>query len=123
MARISLGTPGKVSTVKPGTGVQIIPGAVPVGLGNTSAPWGRKACLRLLAEHTRPRAPRRAWMSRQISECSTSGVSKAAAMASVVRSSGVGPRPPVVISTRQRPEASRTSAIRRSRLSPTTAWR
>ena len=129
IASISLGTPGKVSTVKPGWmpgaagGVQIMPGAVPVGFGNTAAPSGKNACLRLLGEQKRPRAPMRAWMSIQISGCSTRGVSKAAAIVSVVRSSGVGPRPPVVINTRQRPAASRTAAIRRGRLSPTTLWR
>ena len=43
IAFISLGTPGKVSTVKPGTGLQIIPGAVPVGFGSSAAPCGKNA--------------------------------------------------------------------------------
>ena len=43
IALSSDGTPGKVSTVKPATGLQIIPGAVPVGLGSTSAPRGSHA--------------------------------------------------------------------------------
>ena len=128
----SLGTPGKVSTVKPlwigkpgssGAGVQIIPGAVPVGLASTAAPSGRKAWRRLLGATTRPRASMRARIPSQMAGCSTRGAPKAAAIASVVRSSGVGPRPPVVISTRQRPAAARTAAINRSRLSPTTSWR
>ena len=52
IACISLGTPGNVSTVNPcctvksspaGSGVQMMPGAVPVGLGSNAAPTGSSA--------------------------------------------------------------------------------
>ena len=123
MARISLGTPGKVNTVKPGCGVQMIPGAVPVGLGNTSAPCGNSACLRLLTPKLRPRARSLASRSASTSGRSSKGTPKQAAKVSVVRSSGVGPKPPVQISSRLRSAASKTASRKRSGLSPTTPWR
>ena len=108
MARISLGTPGKVSTVKLSVGDQIIPGAVPVGLGSNVAPTGRRACRRVSGLGSLPRLRDLAVMSAQTSARSSRGVAKAAAIASVVRSSGVGPKPPVVINTLERQEISRT---------------
>ena len=44
----SEGTPGKVRIVKFSFGDQIIPGAVPNGLGRIFAPSGKRDCLRFL---------------------------------------------------------------------------
>ena len=44
---ISVGTPGKVKMRTLGMGSQIMPGAVPTGLGKIVAPSGWRACLRL----------------------------------------------------------------------------
>ena len=99
------------------------PGAVPVGLGNTVAPRGSNACLRVLGDGSLPRLRALIVMSAHTSGRSSKGTSKAAAIASVVRSSGVGPNPPVVISTDERSAASCTKPNTRSRLSPSTDWR
>ena len=55
----------------------------------------------------------------RLSSCKTSSTPAASAMVSLVRSSPVGPSPPVVITTSLRESASRNAARRRSALSPT----
>ena len=112
-----------MSNEKFSRGDQIMPGAVPRGLLSTVAPAGSSACLQLLAAIGLPRALSFALMSASTSLRSSRGALKAAARVSVVRSSGVGPKPPVQINTRQRREASSTTSINLSRLSPTTVWR
>ena len=73
-----------------------MPGAVPTGLCKISAPLGSSACLRLLAVSVRPVCAAICWMRSQIAGRSSRGELKKFAIASVVRSSGVGPSPPVV---------------------------
>ena len=85
------------------------PGAVPFGLGSASADGISQACLRLISGKGRSRR-RQSSRSHASSSASTSGVSpRAAAIASRVRSSGVGPRPPVETtrSARWRPDPER----------------
>lgn len=84
--------------MNPDFGVHMTPGAVPVRLGIILAPSGSNACLRLICAILRPFEINFLWISSQISGLSLRGVSKAAAIVSIVISSGVGPRPPVVIS-------------------------
>ena len=74
------------------------PGAVPLGLGRRAKPRGASACLRFVSETVRP--GKRASSASQASGWNSSGTPAASATISRVRSSVVGPRPPVMI-TRQ----------------------
>ena len=84
------------------------PGAVPFAFGSASADGMSQACLRFIAGMSIPRraqSPR----SHASRSASTAGVSPTtSAIASRVRSSGVGPRPPVDTTRSARPGGPRT---------------
>ena len=130
MACSSDGGPGRTTIVgpSPDAGADTRPGAVPTG-SSTVAPTGTSACLRVPSRH--------ASMSRFGKRCSSgssfaairpcSGSSSArsrpwnAATTSIVRSSAVGPRPPLVITSATPCDASHSRAPRMSSgRSPTT---
>ena len=101
------------------------PGAVPLGLFNTNAPAGRMAWRRLFSPigPLRPNDAKRSSIARSDGACISSVVPTAEATASLVRSSTVGPKPPVAITPSLRCNASRKSASRRRALSPTECFR
>lgn len=95
------------------------PGAVPIGFSSASAEGISHACFWFLAGIglLRIRKKRSTCAS---SAGSTAGVSPSiAAIASRVRSSSVGPTPPVTIVRSERPQARASVSVRRPRLSPT----
>ncbi len=95
IGRISRGGPGRATATRPSGRRTNQPGAVPFGLGRALAEGMSQACLRLISGKGSPRRAHRS-RSHVSSSGSTAGVSpQAAASASRVRSSGVGPRPPV----------------------------
>ena len=97
MAFISLGTPGKVKIVKPLIGSHIIPGAVPLGLLIICAFFGKKHCFFKLEFRFVLESASFFLISSHKYSRSESSALKDLAIASVVKSSGVGPKPPVVI--------------------------
>ena len=93
------------------------PGAVPFGLGNETADPISQACLRLSSGKgmSRRRHSSRSHASRS---GSSSGVSShTAAIASRVRSSGVGPRPPVEMTRSDRSSAAAKASVTATRSS------
>ena len=99
IGRISRGGPGSAIATPPSGRLTNQPGALPFGFGSGSLDGMRQACLRLISGNGRPRRSQRP-RSQASRSGSTSGVSpSAAAIDSRVRSSGVGPSPPV-LSTR-----------------------
>ncbi len=122
----SRGGPGSTSTSgRPGT---TRPGAVPTG-SSTAAPAGTSACLRApsrspssLTSRQRSRSPETTPQIRSSSAASTAiGRPATDATTSAVRSSAVGPSPPLV-TTRSIPASARNrrAAERSSSRSPTT---
>ncbi len=111
------GGPGSITTRFPDSVRKPQPGAVPTSLGKTVQPSGSMACFFCVSPSSRP------WKYRSI--CSmllrsiTSFFPEAAATVSFVRSSPVGPRPPVVIKISLRERAVSTALFKRSGLSPT----
>src|SRR5579863_4506444 len=95
------------------------PGADPCGLSKTAAPCGVMAWRLLLGAIAQPCALNRSSIARRLASWSTSGRFVARAIASRVRSSTVGPRPPAQIATSARASASRTASAMRCSLSPT----
>ena len=98
---------------------QTRPGAVPRTWGMTSAPWGTSAWRRLLTGISRPLAPNTAAIRSTMASSRTSGTFMTSAMASLVMSSWVGPRPPQTITASLRARAVRRASTMRARLSPT----
>src|SRR3989442_1174644 len=96
------------------------PGAVPTGFGMTLAPLGIRACVASSAVMRRRRASSRWVMRRKVSSCSTSRRPVTRATTLRVRSSSVGPRPPVVMTTSARPNACWRAASMSLESSPTT---
>ena len=99
MGFISRGTPGSTTAwaTRPSGPVTArrYPGAVPTGLSTTTAPSGMRACSRLFSAISRPRE-RKNWRMRSAWTGSMSrGTPATPAKVSLVRSSVVGPRPPV----------------------------
>ena len=93
------------------------PGAVPFGFGMASADGIRQACLRLSSGKG---MPRRLHSSRSHASRSgsTAGASpQAAAIASRVRSSGVGPSPPVETTRSARPRPAVNASVTAARSS------
>ena len=125
MGFISRGTPGMQATNLPSARTATKPGAVPFGLSSTIEPTGRIAWRRLfsLSGPLRPKATKRASIARRDGSCNSSVVPTAEATASLVRSSTVGPRPPVAMTPSLRSKASRNNASRRRALSPTECLR
>ena len=116
---ISRGTPGMQATNLPSGRNAIKPGAVPFGFGITCARDGRIACRRLFSLIGRFNFRKRSSSARSEGSCSTSLSATAVATASFVRSSTVGPRPPVVMTPSARSNASASITASRSVLSPT----
>ena len=118
IGRISRGGPGSATTTRPSGAVDPPAGAVPLSFGRAAADGISQACLRFISGMA---IPRRAQSSRSHASRpgSTTGVSPAtSAIASRVRSSGVGPRPPVETTRSARveplPRTRRVTAARSS---------
>ena len=81
------------------------PGAVPLGFGRTVAPSSTSACFVLLGDIFHPRSAKRCSRRARISGSRRRVTPSASATASRVRSSSVGPRPPMKMrmSERKRP--------------------
>ena len=95
IGRISRGGPGSATTIRPSGPSTHQPGAVPLSFGMAMADGISHACCGW-SPQTGGSAGRRASRSHVSRPASTWGVSPtAAAIDSRVRSSGVGPRPPV----------------------------
>ena len=110
MPRISRGTPGIIATHRPRSSSRKTPGALPCLLARTRAPRGIITCCRLTSGGSARRLVSHS--SRRCSHCSASKTRSRpnrAAIAGLVRSSEVGPRPPVVMTAPPRSRASRTA--------------
>ena len=119
--RISRGGPGRATMRRPSGRVTHQPGAVPFAFGSASADGISQACFRLISGMAMPRLDQRP-RSHDSSSGSTTGVSPVtAAIASRVRSSGVGPRPPVETTRSARSRASAKAWLTASRSSGS-AW-
>jgi hypothetical protein len=119
ITRISRGGPGRRTATRPSGRSTHQPGAVPFGLGMAVADGIRQACFRLTSGSGMLRRAKRP-RNHASSSGSTTGTSlMAAASASRVRWSGVGPRPPVATTRSTDPSASRKAAVTRARSSGT----
>ena len=83
------------------------PGALPLGLVNTVAPSITSACFRLLSGIGIRHVAARTWRAATCVASRRSESERASAAASRVRSSSVGPRPPMRITMSTRPSAVR----------------
>ena len=120
--RYSTGTPGS-ATSSPRPSRTEKPGAVPKRFAMTVAPRGKRACLALLGVISRPNLRKRSRMASSDGRSSSSGTPMAAATTSAVRSSSVGPRPPLMTTRSERPVVSRMAESRSSRSSETSVFR
>ena len=116
MRCISDGGPGMTTMILPSRSTHH-PGAVPLGLGMDRADGMRVACLMLEAGISRPIAANMARRSPKSSGETDIFSPSTRATASRVRSSWVGPRPPVASTTANRCQAWPNASVRRSRLS------
>ena len=118
MAFISQGTPGRANSRAPSISMTK-PGAVPSG-SIAREPRGRSACFRFASGMALPNR----WNTCSIVVAKRSSRSRetpaTVAMASRVMSSGVGPKPPVTMTTSLRSHARWITDTILSRLSPTT---
>jgi hypothetical protein len=106
IGRSSRGGPGRRTTTRPSGRSTHHPGAVPFGFGIAVADGMSQACFRFIAGSAIPRRSKRE-RSHASWTASIAGTSPtAAARASRVRSSGVGPRPPVATTRSTAPSAS-----------------
>ena len=117
----SRGGPGSMSTWVP-SAWKATPGAVPQSLSSTVHPSGTMACWKLFSVTGVPRWANRSRIRWAEGSWYTSSFPKAWATATLVRSSQVGPRPPVVMRMSARPRAMSTAWRTRWGLSPTTVW-
>ena len=116
----SKGGPGSINTWTPSSR-KAHPGAVPTGLSNTTHPTGSSACCTLFSGISRPNLFRNhVLISSRISSWSSSSLPKVLQMVCLVRSSYVGPSPPVVMMMSARPRAVSSAWASRWGLSPTT---
>ena len=118
----SLGGPGSRTTIlrcRPTTVSMYCPGALPLAFGITSAPSITSAWRALFSGIDMRRAANRLYIAVRISASLRSPTPSAAAAASRVRSSSVGPSPPEKITMSARAIAIRAAPVRSSRLSPT----
>src|SRR5438552_2915348 len=115
---ISRGGPGNSAIAQPSCS-RYRPGAVPFGLGKTSAPSITIACREFLSGIVTPKLWNRARISLSTFSSSSNLRPKARATTLRVMSSSVGPSPPVVMTTRERFTASLISSSRRASSSPT----
>ena len=96
MASSSLGTPGVVNT-KQSLTLMANPNALPKGLWMSWQPAGTKACLRFAGLGSIRRRAHQFSTWARASGFSVSSVSVRVAITSLVRSSRVGPRPPLTM--------------------------
>jgi LacI family transcriptional regulator len=120
--RISPGTPGRANTRAPPADdvrrrSRSMPGAVPSGLAMIRLPRGKSACRRFDSGHGTARRANRASTSAKAAAERSSGTPATRARTSRVRSSAVGPSPPVTTMISARSAAMRKAAIPSSRLS------
>src|SRR5687768_9233105 len=97
-----------------------IPGAVPLGFGSAFPPAGTSACLRLPSGMCNRRCSKRRRIAASTDASLTSARPSTTATASRVRSSAVGPSPPVEITTSARESAVLNAPASASGSSPTT---
>ena len=109
------------NTARPTSSMQ--PGAVPTGLGSTSAPSGTSACLALLGAISRLSRAKNSSIRRSEGSCTTSLRPKVCASTSTVRSSRVGPRPPETSTISLRSAARRNASRMSAGSSFTEAWK
>ena len=95
-------------------------GAVPFGFSTGMAPSGMYACRSLFFVITNPRLRNRLSICSRRPSSSTSFLPVTSATLSRVRSSWVGPRPPLVTTTSERSSALSITSFMRPGLSPTT---
>src|SRR5579859_816548 len=118
----SRGGPGSNATMRPLSSIHR-PGAVPRGFSRTSAPSGTMAWRRFTAGMSRLKLRNLASIARTTSSFRCRRRPRSSATVSRVRSSSVGPRPPLAITTGTRFSASRNASASSSRLSPTIVFR
>ena len=111
------GGPGMATMMRPSFSTHQ-PGAVPRGLGMACAEGMSIACLTLRSGKVKPRAAKKERSRSSISLSTYISSSRLRAIASRVRSSSVGPRPPVMRTRSERLWARPTVSARRWRLSP-----
>ncbi len=99
-----------------------MPGAVPSGLGIGWLPRGNMACTTFRSGMGRLRRANNSRMCASDPSSSTRSVPANRAKASRVRSSAVGPRPPLAITTSARSTACRNTTTFSSRSSATVVW-
>ncbi|OPZ68273.1 MAG: hypothetical protein BWY81_00909 [Firmicutes bacterium ADurb.Bin467] len=122
MSISSRGGPGSTATAfLPDSTMQ--PGAVPCKFGMMIAPRGKYACFRLFSVISRPMRRMRSSIAARLCACRSIGSPKNSPTISFVRSSSVGPSPPVVITMSARESPSAIAAFTRAGLSPTVVWR
>ena len=109
----SRGGPGSRSTTRGPSSIHC-PGAVPLGLSSSVAPSMTNPCRRLMSGICMPRRANLARMRSIVAWSSRMPRPSTRATASRVRSSSVGPSPPVSTSRSLRDNASRTSDARSS---------
>ena len=122
IACTSCGGPGISAMIRglPSTTVSShCPGAVPFAFGSTLAPCRMSACCELFSGIWMRRSAKRLYISATRLWSRFNSMPSAAATASRVRSSCVGPRPPMKIAMSARWIAVRAAEVRCSRLSPT----
>ena len=122
IAFISSGTPGRRTIVEPPAATRK-PGADPRGFARTTAPSITSACFSFTSGISRPRRRKRSLRRRRIASSRTSARPSTFATASFVRSSSVGPSPPVTTRSGARESASGISARRSAQPSPTQTFR
>ena len=126
MPRISRGTPGSIATQRPRSSSSQMPGAGAVTVGEHARALGNLAWVRFVAGNAavgKARAPALLDPRRDAPRRAPSRARRASAIAGLVRSSLVGPSPPVVITAPVRSSASRTAAAICSASSPTVVRR
>ena len=123
MGRISRGGPGSVTITRPSGRSTHQPGAVPLGLGSEVADGMTHACFTFTDGNGWPRRAQRPLSQSSVASSTDTVSSQTAATASRVRSSGVGPRPPVVTTRSARESAVRSASTTTSRSSGRSAIR
>ena len=122
MAFISGGTPGRQKKQHlPWRREK--PEAVPREFGRISLPSGMRAWMAFEAEGLRFLAAKNSLSRRRPSACSTSSTEQNSAKAWRVKSSGVGPMPPVMTATSARSAVLRSARMISARASSTATWR
>src|SRR3984893_13673130 len=122
MAFNSCGGPGRSTTICPRASSQS-PGAVPRALSRTVAPSGTSAWRAFTVDIGRPICRKRASILLMTSALRSSFRPSKPATASRVRSSSVGPRPPLAITSSARSIAWANASRRAPSSSPTTVLR